>query len=206
MPTTVLATSTKVSKSFLPVVFSTLGGVSPRAREFLDYLFRRAFTVEVARQVGQDGAPSSVANCFMTLARRHNRSWRSDYDCATRLSSPPLRPRRTVIITSPLRQPPAFLALCPLAPSLVHYAFIGRARHSTSESVPPMLDRSSFVSTCLLPLGTRSLSPTFALLLILYSISSPLPYLLCFHGFLGPPRLSFSPTTDPRSVLTPSMP
>ena len=34
-------------KSFLPVVFSTLSGVSPRAREFLDYLFRCAHTTEI---------------------------------------------------------------------------------------------------------------------------------------------------------------
>ena len=69
------------AKSFLPVVFSTLGGVSPRAREFLDYLFRRAFAVEVEaggtgrhtiirRQLFYDSLAATITRGCATMAMR----------------------------------------------------------------------------------------------------------------------------------------
>ena len=68
-------------KSFLPVVFSTLGGVSPRAREFLDYLFRRAHATEVdsggtgvqtiaRRQLFYDQLAAVIARSGAAMSRR----------------------------------------------------------------------------------------------------------------------------------------
>ena len=41
-------------RSFVPLVFSSLGGISPRAREFIDSLFSAAYTDE--RAAGGSGA------------------------------------------------------------------------------------------------------------------------------------------------------
>lgn len=68
-------------KSFLPIVFSTLGGVSPRAREFLDYLFRRAHAIEMEaggtglctirrRQLFYDSLAATVTRGCATAAIR----------------------------------------------------------------------------------------------------------------------------------------